>query len=204
MDAVLLQLPYLPNVIWFRNFLKHETVFIERQENFVKSTYRNRCEIATANGKQVLSIPLVGGRDHHRLYKETRIDYSSGWNRKHWQSIRSAYGSAPFFEYYAEKLQPLYEKQFEFLFDFNEEALILLMHLLKIRKGFSSTSLYEKYGEDFMDFRNARPSQEQVVFPRYYQVFEDRHGFISNLSIIDAIFNLGPLAKEYLYLFIET
>lgn len=199
MDSAALFLPYLPNVFWFSNFLKHETVFIEREERFVKSTYRNRCEIAAANGNQILSIPIVGGRDHHQFYKKVKIDYSNRWNKKHWQSILSAYGSAPFFEYYADKLQPLYEKQFEWLFEFNSELLYVLLHILKVKKGFDFTATYDKHTTDILDLRSVKAAEEQTEHPRYYQVFEERNGFVPNLSIIDLIFNLGPGAKEYLH-----
>lgn len=202
MSSAILYLPYLPNLPWFSNFLKYKSVFIEREEKFVKSTFRNRCEIAGANGKQILSIPIVGGRDHHQFYKEVRIDYSNHWNSKHWQSIRSAYGSAPFFEHYADRLQPLYEKQLEFLFEFNSELLHALFHLLKLKKGFDFTAIYEKHTTDIVDLRadKRNPSLQTMdsFCPRYYQVFEERNGFLPNLSIIDLIFNLGPQTMNYL------
>ena len=113
MHTCLVELPYLPNIVWFSNFLKMENVWIEREENFVKSTFRNRCEIAGANGRQMLSIPLQGGRDHHRLYKETRILNDTRWQKIHWQGIRSAYGSAPYFEFYEDRIRKFYETEFE-------------------------------------------------------------------------------------------
>ena len=38
----------------------------------------------------------------------------------------------------------------------------------------------------------------QMEYPHYTQVFEPRHGFIPGLSVIDAIFNLGPETGDYL------
>lgn len=195
MNTALLELPYLPNVIWFRNFLKHKNILIEREENFVKSSFRNRCEIAGANGKQKLSIPIVGGRDHHQLYRNVKIDNSVTWQKIHWQSIRSAYGSTPFFEFYAERFQPFFEKEFEFLFEFNHELLKTVLKILKTEKEFELTSVFEKNSEGVIDLRGKK---EAEVLKRYYQPFEERNEFQGNLSVIDVVFNLGPQAKEYL------
>ena len=198
MTSVLLDLPYLPSVLWFGNFLKHETVWIEHEENFVKSSHRNRCDIAGAGGKLTLSIPLQGGRDHHQKYRETKISYQSNWQSSHWQSIKSCYGSAPYFEFYCEKFEQFYEKHYDFLFDFNLDLLDASINALKLKKGFYLTTNYEKLPADNLDLRTGRVKQATIQLPRYYQVFEDKNGFIPNLSILDVIFNLGPGAKEYL------
>jgi len=198
MNSALLYLPYFPNLFWFSNFLKHETVLIEHEEKFVKSSFRNRCLIAGAQGVQILSIPITGGRDHAQLYKEVKISYVYGWRKKHWQSIRSAYGSTPFFEHYESKFEELYEREFEFLFEFNAAGLNMLIQLLKLQKKFDFTAEYEKQPAGIIDLRSVRSSDEQIQIPRYYQVFEERNGFISNLSIIDLLFHNGPKAKDYL------
>lgn len=195
MNKAILELSYLPNVVWFKNYLKHEIILVEQEENFVKSTFRNRCEIAGANGKQKLSIPILGGRDHHQLYKNVKIDNRVPWQKIHWQSIRSAYGSTPFFEFYAERFQPYYEKEFEFLFEFNHELLKTVLKILKTDKSFELTSVFEKKPEGTLDLRGKKAVESSK---RYYQPFEERNGFQKNLSVIDVIFNLGPQAKEYL------
>lgn len=197
MRAALLSLHYLPEINWFVNFLKHEKIFVERCENFPKSTFRNRCAIAGASGKQILSIPVLGGRDHHQKYAETKIASGNHWQKNHWQSIQSAYGSAPFFEFYEEQLKKFYETEFEFLFEFNAEVLKTLLKILKAEKEFDFTKDFEKEISGVEDLRSEK-KQNEVLLPRYYQIFEERNGFISNLSIIDLIFHLGPQAKSYL------
>lgn len=196
MHTCVVELPYLPNIIWFSNFLKTENVCIEREENFVKSTFRNRCEITGANGRQMLSIPLQGGRDHHRLYKETRILNDTRWQKIHWQGIRSAYGSAPFFEFYEDGIRKFYETEFEYLFEFNYQLLQTLLHILKTDRQVSFTQTYEVNPTQVIDMR--KESLKSADIPRYYQVFEARNGFQSNLSVIDLIFHEGPASKEYL------
>ncbi len=194
MTPALLYLPYLPNINWLQNFVKHETVLIEREENFVKSTLRNRCDIAGANGKQTLTIPIVGGRDHHQLYTEVRISYTENWQKKHWQAIRTSYGSAPYFEFYADKFEPFYEKKFEFLFEFNLEVMKTTLTVLKFNKNFELTNLFEENCSEKIDLRN----DKGFAGIKYYQVFEERKGFIPNLCALDLIFNEGNRSGEIL------
>ena len=201
MSAAVLELPYLPNISWFKNYVRYEQIWIEQHENFVKSGSRNRCRIAGANGLQTLTIPLQGGRDHHRLYTNTQIAYHSDWQKNHWHSIRSAYGSAPYFEFYAHLFQKFYEKQYPLLFDFNLELLRATLAALKMKKGFEFTTVYENKFDDKTDLRSQRnASTETPNLPRYYQVFEERNGFIADLSVLDLIFNLGPQSSDYLRL----
>jgi len=197
----LFHLPYLPNIHWFSVFLKSEDIWIEREENFVKSSDRNRCIIAGANGPILLTIPLKGGRDTHRLYKDTQIAMVDNWPGRHWQSIRSAYGGAPFFEHYAHRLEPFFLcKDFSSLFVFNAELHTLILSMLKVNKEWRFTEEYMLDPEASIDYRHlgSQAKTKQLTLPRYYQLFEARNGFQSNLSIIDLIFHLGPQAKDYL------
>jgi len=199
MTAALLSLHYLPNITWFKSYVQYGNIWLERHENFVKSTGRNRTEIAAANGRQTLTIPLAGGRDHHRKYTDTKIAYITNWQANHWHSIRSAYGSAPYFEFYAHVFQKFYEKEYPYLFDFNLELLNATISVLKLKKGFELTATYEKTPVDIADMRSRRSvTPEDALLPRYLQVFEARHGFITNLSILDLIFNIGPQSGQYL------
>jgi hypothetical protein len=198
MDCALLELAYLPNIQWFRNYLHYDKILIERHENFIKSTARNRCEIAGANGKQILSIPLDGGRDHHQKYSDTRIYETSNWQSNHWQTICSAYGSAPFFEFYIDKLAPFYQTKHVLLFDFNLTLLQALLRILKISKPFEFTTAYEVVPTDKFDLRAKKKMPTKDSNQPYYQVFGQRHGFIGNLSLLDLIFNVGPEAPDYL------
>jgi hypothetical protein len=181
-------------------FLAYEKVIIEHEENLVKSTFRNRCEIAGAGGRLALSIPLAGGRDHHQKYSATQIAPLSPWLSAHWRGITAAYGSSPFFDFYKDKFAPFYSRRFELLFDFNLEILHSILQILKVNKPFSFTTYYQPSPADTLDFRSQRRTSLEVSTyqPRYYQVFEDRTGFIPNLSVIDLIFNEGPQALNYL------
>lgn len=198
MAAILIDVQYLPPVSWFARVVQAKEVLFERCENFVKATNRHRTEIAMTKGRHILSIPLKGGRDSHRLYTDTQISYdAANWQKSHWHSIVAAYGSAPFFEFYEHKLKPFYTKPYPGLFDYNLELIQLLFGFLKVNVNYKFTGEYIQHPEDVTDYRSNRLSTFYEITP-YYQVFADKTGFQTDVSIIDLIFNLGPAAKEYL------
>lgn len=198
MDSILIDIQYLPPVSWFARVLQANEVFFERCENFVKATNRHRAEVAMTKGRHILSIPLKGGRDQHRLYTDTQISYdAANWQKSHWHSIVAAYGSAPFFEFYEHKLKPFYTKPYPGLFDYNFELVDLLLGFLKANVNYKFTEQYVKQPDSAIDYRSNRLSTFYEITP-YYQVFADKTGFQTDVSIIDLIFNLGPAAKEYL------
>ncbi len=202
----LLELHYLPCIQYFTKFYLHSRVWIEQHEHYQKGSYRNRAHIASANGLLRLSIPLVKGKHQQQNIREVRIAYDEPWPTQHWQSIRSAYGNAPFFEYYSEHLQPIFHKRPTFLFDFNLELLQTLLGLLSIDCPVTlSTEYYKNIPDDWKDYRNLiSPKNEQSPADpffkgvKYVQVFEEKHGFLPNLSILDLLFCVGPGASMLL------
>lgn len=197
MSLAVTDLQYLPSISWFKSYLKYPDILVDRHENFVKSSPRNRTNIATAAGKLLLSIPLQGGRDHHQKYTEVKIANTTNWQDKHWHSIKAAYGSAPFFEFYCDKFQKFYELPAVGLFDFNLQLLKAVLSALKIGSEVKFTDTYLA-GTDIVDLRSTRSSNPDLAVTRYYQVFEEQNGFIPDLSIIDLLFNEGPQATRYL------
>lgn len=196
---VLLTLGYLPPVSWFVTLAKHETVVLEQHEHYVKGSYRNRCSIAAVNGIQRLTIPLRKGKNQQQPIREVRIAYDEPWQLQHWRAICSAYGNSPFFEHYAGLFKPIFEnKNYEFLWDWNSDLLLLSMNILKIKKPLLLTEVYEPQPIERLDLRAAfgeKPATQNVGYQpiKYPQVFEDRLGFLENLSILDLIFCAGRL-----------
>ncbi|MBK6984535.1 MAG: WbqC family protein [Bacteroidetes bacterium] len=113
MKTVLLSTAYLPNVHYLSQVINCDTIVIEKQENFVKQTYRNRCDIVTANGKLSLSIPLIKQADKELIF-DKKISYAEDWQKQHWRTIVSAYKNSPYFEFFEDEFKPFYENQFEF------------------------------------------------------------------------------------------
>jgi hypothetical protein len=195
---MLLSTAYLPPISYFQKIASSENFRIEKHEHFVKQTYRNRCHIYGANGVQSLSIPLVNTHEKTLITKK-KIAYKQNWQQQHWRSLESAYRNSPYFIYYQDELKLFYEKEFEFLFDYNTALLKTLLKVLKLNVEFGFTDDFEK--EAAKDHRNIispkNPAAEKDCL-HYAQVFEEKHGFKADLSIVDLLFNTGPKAAAFL------
>ena len=190
---------YLPPVSYFSALRANDFEFlIEAKEHFPKQTFRNRAKISSPNGSLDLYIPVVKGSKVHTLIKDVKISYDFKWQRLHWLSLQNSYRNSAYFEYYEDELAPFYHQKFEFLFDYN---LGLFEWVLTKLKKNTEIELTEEYIKDPVlqaDYRNRLNFKNpEVLFPPepYFQVFEDRNGFIPNLSIVDLLFSQGPQAK---------
>ena len=195
MENVCLTSAYLAPVEYYSAMAKADIVFLEHCEFYEKQSYRNRCNIAGANGQLALTIPVEKSKGSRMLTRDVRISEHSDWQLQHWRSIESAYNSTPFFEYYKDDLIPFYEKNWTFLWDFNTEIQTKLLELLDLQIDIQLTKEYKvDFDENVQDVRNSiHPKKETEVgsFKTYYQVFEQRFGFIPNLCSIDLLFNMG-------------
>ena len=195
MENICLTSAYLAPVEYYSAMAKADTVFLEHCEFYEKQSYRNRCNIAGANGQLALTIPVEKSKGSRMLTRDVRISEHSDWQLQHWRSIESAYNSTPFFEYYKDDLIPFYEKNWTFLWDFNTEIQTKMLELLDLQVDIQLTKEYKiDFDENVQDVRNSiHPKKETEVgsFKTYYQVFEQRFGFIPNLSSIDLLFNMG-------------
>lgn len=191
MKTVLLSTAYLPNVHYLSQVINCDTIVIEKHENFVKQTYRNRCDIATASGKLSLSIPLIKQADKE-LISDKKISYAEDWQKQHWRTIVSAYKNSPYFEFFEDEFKPFYENQFEFLLDYNTQLLQTILHILRVKKQIEFTQTFELNPPQVIDLRNLSDSEKiDVEVKSYYQVFADKIGFTPNVSCLDALFNIG-------------
>ena len=197
-NKILLPIFYLPPISWFSVFLDSENeVSFEQFENFPKQTYRNRAVIYGANGKLPLIIPIK--HTGKREIKDIEISFTEDWQKLHWKSIKTAYQSTPYFEYYEDKLKSIFEKKENSLMDFNLKALKVVLNILKTEKDFSLTQEYFKNpeSEDHRETFSAK-SESELQMAQYYQSFSEKHGFIKDLSILDLICNIGPESLTYI------
>ncbi|WP_121811924.1 WbqC family protein [Mucilaginibacter kameinonensis] len=192
---------YLPPVDYFVQINTYKPdILIEREEHFPKQTYRNRANICSPDGVLALVVPVIKGSKNHTKVKDVKISYDFMWQRLHWQSLQACYRRSAYFEFYEDDFAPFYEKQITYLFDYNQELLNLLLKLTKIKTELNFTDEYQAEYPNLHDFRfSIHPKKESEMQQKpYFQVFEDRGGFMKNLSIIDLLFNQGPQTINYL------
>ncbi|MDO4728137.1 MAG: WbqC family protein [Bacteroidota bacterium] len=197
---ILLHPTYFPSISHFVALSQAEHITFEVEDNFQKQTLRNRTYIYSANGKQLLNVPVQhSGNPSNRKYKDIRIDYSENWQKIHFKSLEMAYRSSPFFEYFEDDILPLFTKKHNFLMDYNYTILEVLTHILGVKINYNQTSEYHKAPIGITDYRPLVDSKKNnFSFEPYTQVFDQKHGFISDLSILDLIFNEGKYALDYL------
>lgn len=201
--SILLTTAYLAPIQYYSKLANYHQIRIETHENFIKQSFRNRCNIYGANGELSLSIPIKKDKPKTKI-KDIRIDYDTNWRKLHWKSIESAYRSSPFFEFYEDDLKPFYEKKYKYLLEFNNEIQEIILEHLELEPNIVFTDHYitqtENNTDDFREKIHPKKDIEDVQFKitKYTQVFQDKHGFISNLSIVDLLFNEGPNAINIL------
>ena len=209
MSTALLQTTYFGPVQWYQKLYRYDQVLIEQYDTYQKQTYRNRCVIATANGLQTLTVPVEHSANSQELsanspnVKDLRISDHNQWRRIHWNALQSAYSESPFFEYFADDIRPFYEKKYDFLVDFNEAIRQTVCDLLDIHPTVSYTTDFIRQPSAIDDYRDVihakHPLPDADFQPQHYwQVFEGKHGFHANLSILDLLFNMGNEAVFYL------
>jgi hypothetical protein len=196
---VLLQPTYFSPIIQYVAIAKSKQVIFEFEDNFQKQTYRNRCYIYTSNGKQLLNVPIQHTKNIKQKTKDVKIDYKDDWNKHHLKTLKTAYNSSPFFEYYIDDLLPIFENQTTFLIDLNLKCHEFVMDVFQLKLPLKKTTEYQKE-VNYLDLRKLAIAKGSVNFQleRYIQVFEQNQGFISNLSVLDLLFMEGPNALNYL------
>jgi hypothetical protein len=188
-----IDLHYLPCVAYFEKIKNSEKVTFEMFEHYTKQTYKNRCTILTAQGKIDLSIPII----HHASkmpFCEVKIDYKQKWQRNHWRTIKTAYGNAPFFIYYSEIFENIFQQEIKYLYEWNLHLIKTCFKILKLNVEIDFTETYNpNYLPKEEDFRNYFLPKNNHLFKtqQYLQVFQQE--YVHNLSILDLIFCEGSL-----------
>ena len=190
---ILIHPNYFPNIHQFKKIIKASNILFEVSDNYQKQTFRNRTYIYGANGKLGLFIPVIHTHNNRELFRDIKISYDSDWMALHLKSLQSAYRSSPYFEYFEDDFIALYSKKEKFLVDFNIKCLQLILECLDININHSFTKKYTKNSLDTIDLRDFSIARKEnnIELKKYIQVFGSKHGFISNLSILDLLFNEG-------------
>ena len=199
--SLVLSSVYAGNLVYYSLIANSNKIILDVYENFNKQSYRNRCVIASPNGPLKLIIPIV--RSSKNIVKDVKIDNTQNWKKIHWKSFESSYRSSPYFEFYEDEFYSLYFKnKNDFLFDFNNKINLAILKCLGIETEIIISSSYVEKDLEIEDFRNITPSKskdlEKFKEIKYNQVFQEKQSFLPNLSILDLLFNEGPLAKQFL------
>jgi hypothetical protein len=190
---------YFSPISQFMAIANSDEILFEVEDNFQKQTYRNRCYIFGPNGKQLLNIPVkhLPGSEKKKT-KDTLIDNKTSWQSQHLKSLQIAYRNSPFFEFYEDDLLPVFSKNYKYLLDLNIDTYFFIMDAIQIHKEFSKTSKYIVSTEkDYRYLANAKQDLG-INFDDYIQMFDDKHGFLKNLSVLDLLFMEGPNSISFL------
>jgi hypothetical protein len=192
---------YFPSISHFVAMAQSEKIVFEMEDNFQKQTNRNRTYIYSPNGIQLLNIPVKHSKEIHQKTKDVKIETDFDWQKQHFKSLEAAYRSSPFFEYFEDDIRPIFEKKHQFLMDLNFEAMEIVSKCLRMKFEYETTTEYfqEVNSKLILDFRTlADGKKDKSQFETYTQVFDDKHGFLNNLSVLDLLFNEGKYALDYL------
>ena len=202
---ILVNTAYFPPIQYFSEIKNCSEILVEQHESYGKQSYRNRCDIMTANGVMTLSVPVVKGASLKILTKDVLVDYSTNWQKLHFKGIESAYKNSPYYDYYIDNLLPFFERKEKYLLDLNTKILRELMENIGLNRPLTFTEDYYPITVNHDDLRDvihpkpARRRAERPFTPKpYHQTFAERFPFTPNLSIIDLLFNMGPETGGYL------
>lgn len=154
---------------------------------------QHRYSIAGSNGRHILSIPLEGGRNQRIAMEHLRISDTENWQRRHWRTLTSCYNRTPYFPYFSEEIEPLFKKPYSSLEAFSTDSIRCIASLTGVPLPIAAPEA-EKDRTTTIDLRNRRQLLDPDAmspFPEYSQAFQERTGFIPDLSILDLLFNEG-------------
>jgi hypothetical protein len=191
---------YFSPISQYAELVKTDEVVFEMEDNFQKQSYRNRCYIYNSNGKQLLSIPVKHQLTTARKKtKDTLVENDFPWQDQHFKSLQIAYRTSPFFDLLEDDIAPIFKKKYKYLQDINIDTYLFINDVLQLNSNFTLTNTYtsETTHDDFR-FLADRKLQPKNKVKKYIQMFDDKHGFIKNLSILDLLFMEGPNAFSFL------
>jgi hypothetical protein len=199
MKSILIHPSYFPSISHYIAMANADAVTLEMEDNFQKQTNRNRMYIYSPNGIQLLNIPIKHSKDTHQKIQDVKLETAFDWQKQHFKSLEAAYRTSPFFEYFEDDLLPIFTTKHTFLMDLNLQTMELVSKCLGMDFNPNKTTEYFHEVPDHEDFRyliNGKKDTTQIE--PYTQVFEEKQGFLNNLSILDLLFNEGRYAKDYL------
>jgi hypothetical protein len=189
-NPVILPLTIFGPIAWWVAAVEAKSVCLDKEEIFKRQTFRNRIKIVGPNSEQTLTFPVSFAKGSG--IKDVLLTYNEKWPLLHRRSLQSAYGKAPYYEYFSSHIDDFFNHYDHLLMNKCMDSLYWVNRILCLNVEFVTTANKDYSTQNSYDFEKPMP------YKRYRQVFEERHSFYSNVSILDLIFNLGPGTREYL------
>ncbi len=188
----------------------------------------NRVRIAQEGRARWLTVPVSRAYHGLREYREMLLEPSCDRRGRLVHTLKAAYAGTPFFESIFPLVRPLVENPAENLVSYNMAAIEILRDLLGLAPGKFvlasalkvSTSATRRLidltiavgGDTYLCGGGAEGYQNDMEFPRHgvkllYQDFKPLEykqaknpgSFIPGLTVLDALFNIGPKATQNLF-----
>lgn len=216
---------YIPWKGYFDMISLVDEFVIYDEVQYTKRDWRNRNRIKTPQGIKWLSIPVT--TDRFDAINEVEIA-DPDWNAKHWKTMRHIYSQAPYFDYYANNFEQLYQNaNQQFLSEINHHFLKGINKLLGIKTPLSQSTEYSSRGDrsgrllsicrqagadiyvsgpaakvylDVELFERAGIAVEWMNYDGYPEYPQLYGDFVHAVSVVDLLFNTGPKATEYMKL----
>jgi hypothetical protein len=189
---------YLPPISFFVELLSSEINVLDVHENYQRKRYYNRANILSPQGMVSLSVPVIKNKEKTEV-KAVKYE-ASDWKNQHWKSIQSFYQNSPFFQYYKDEFKEILFTEYSTLHELNWRFIQFFIDKIDLSVALSQSEGYIAHNPDNdLDTRfKILPNKHFYKFLEYKQVFSEDIAFQSNLSILDALFNLGPQTETYL------
>ncbi len=200
-DTLLIEPHYFPSVAYLALLLRYPKVVLEVHAHYPKQTYRNRCYVQGANQVQLLTVPVQKGKGKIPTHA-VQINHDEPWVAHHWRTLQSAYGNAPFFNFFAADFHDILLRKNHYLVDLSVAILTKCLEILQLEVR--SLTLSQKYDsvapKGFFDARNRLQPGFPPILPPYFRPVSYQqlfgNNFAPNLSVIDLLFCAGSRANS--------
>ena len=173
-------IPPFPSINWWQEALINKIIPIQEDTLYNKLNPQNRYYLTGAQGIQLMTIPIKGGRNQRTKIKDVMISYDFDWQSHHWKTIKTLYERSPFYEFFAPEIENLFNEKIEKLLDWNKKSIQLINQLANLNLEMTSNLT-----------QNIPEIEQKYNHVTYHQVFEDKLGFQPNCSILDLLFCEG-------------
>ncbi len=207
---------FIPYIGFFNKISKSDFFVIMDNVQLSKSGWTHRDKIKTKKGVEWLTIPIKKINFKQKI-NEIKISNDKDWKKKHLNLIYENYKDSKFYTEIIEVIKEIYLFETSYLFEFNLNAINIILELLDIKTNIKLLNKIDAKGnksfllinilkslngkvyvsgmgaKNFINMNEFEKNDLKVNFNNFkHPIYEQLHGkFICNLSIIDILFNCG-------------